>query len=55
MEFGTSQQNVNVITQLGQIIHSTGETGEFEVGCFKIKINSLEKINDKLIVNKNKK
>ena len=50
-DMGKDNENVNVLMQLGQIINNTGEIGEFEVGCFNIKINSLEKLNNKLIKN----
>ena len=43
--------NVKVLTEMGNIIQNTGEIGEYEIGCFKIKINSLEKLNNKLIKN----
>ena len=45
--------NFQLIQQLSQIISSSGEVGQFELGIFKITINSLETYENKLITNDN--
>ena len=46
-----SLEDINILTEIGNIIQNTEEIGEYEIGCFKIKINSFEKLNNKLIKN----
>ena len=46
-----SQQSYDVIKQLSQIIEQSGEIGRFEIGPFKITINSLDTYQDLLITN----
>lgn len=45
--------NFQLIQQFSQIISSSGEIGQFELGIFKITINSLETYEDRLITNDN--
>lgn len=47
------QQSFNIIQQLPEIIKESGEVGEFELGIFKITINSLVEYQNDLIVCKN--
>ena len=47
------QQSFSIIQQLPEIIKESGEVGEFELGVFKITINSLTEYQKDLIVCKN--
>lgn len=52
VEFDASQignHNYPYIQQLSEIIKGSGEVGEFELDIFKITINNLEELQDKLI------
>jgi hypothetical protein len=52
IEFDATQLNNNnfqLIQQLPEIIHDSGEIGEFELDIFKITINSLETYEHTLI------
>jgi len=52
VEFDATQltnQNFQLIQQLPEIIHDSGEIGEFELDIFKITINSLETYEHTLI------
>jgi GT2 family glycosyltransferase len=52
VEFDATQLNQNnfqLIQQLPEIIHESGEIGEFELDIFKITINSLEQYQNNLI------
>lgn len=48
-----TQQSYNIIQQLSEIIKESGEVGEFELGIFKVTINSLTEYQNDLIVCKN--
>jgi len=52
IEFNAKQltnQNFQLLQQFPEIIHESGEIGEFELDIFKIKINSLETYEHTLI------
>lgn len=52
IEFNATQLNQNnfqLIQQLPEIIHESGEIGEFELDIFKITINNLEQYQNNLI------
>lgn len=54
IEFDTklfTQQSYNIIQNLSDIITESGEIGEFELDCFKIKINDLTSYEKTLIKN----
>ena len=56
VEFDASQltqQSFQIIQQLSEIIHESGEIGEFELDIFKIKIKSLTTYEKDLIFIKN--
>jgi hypothetical protein len=56
VEFDASkltQHSFNIIQQLPEIIHESGEIGEFELDIFKIKIKSLNTYEKDLIFMKN--
>ena len=48
-----TQQSFNIIEQLAEIIKESGEVGEFELGIYKVTINSLIEYQKDLIVCKN--
>jgi len=48
-----TQQSFDTIQQLSEIIKESGEVGEFELGIFKVTINSLTEYQNDLIVCKN--
>jgi hypothetical protein len=53
VEFDASRlnnQNFQYIQQLAAIIADTGDTGEFEIDCFRISIFSLDEQQDQHIV-----
>jgi len=45
-----NNQKIQVITQLSEIIKESGDLGEFELECFKIKIRSLNTFEKNLII-----
>jgi hypothetical protein len=56
VEFDTrnfSQQSLNVLMQLPEIIKQSGEVGQFELDIFKITINSMVEYQNDLIYLKN--
>lgn len=48
-----TQQSFSIIEQLAEIIKESGEVGEFELGIYKVTINSLIEYQKDLIVCKN--
>ena len=44
-----TQQSFQLIQQLPEIIHQSGEVGEFELDCFKITINSIQTYEHELV------
>lgn len=46
-----TNEDVNVITNLNDIVKDTNDIGEFEIGNLKIDINRLSEHQDKLILN----
>ena len=48
-----TQQSLNIINQLPEIIQESGEVGEFELDIFKITIHSLTEYQNDLIICKN--
>ena len=48
-----NQNSFNIIQNLSDIITESGEIGEFELDCLKIKINSLNSYEENLIYFKN--
>jgi glycosyltransferase involved in cell wall biosynthesis len=54
IEFDAKKMNIDnykLLTQMSNIITSSGEVGEFELGIFKITIKSMETYEHKFIVN----
>lgn len=48
-----TQQSLNIIQQLPEIVKESGEVGEFELDIFKITINALTEYQNDLIICKN--
>ena len=44
-----TQQSFQLIQQLPEIIHQSGDVGEFELDCFKITINSIQTYEHELV------